>query len=121
MQYELSREEWMILEYVQKILAAFFEATNMISGNKYVTIGLGFLAIANIKDFLEERSGINEIDRLKHLLLKELQRYFENDYEQWELIKVSDVFILRFIVLYVQYAKMLIEVWRKRTYTFTYH
>ncbi|CAF0834218.1 unnamed protein product [Adineta steineri] len=87
LEFELNGQEWAILESVKQVLNSFFEATKLVSGKKYSTIGLGFFAIASLKQHLEERSNNNEVDRLKDLLLDQLTKYFEYDIEQYELLK----------------------------------
>ena len=98
LRYELNREEWSMLEHVEEVLRSFFEATKLISGNKYSTIGFGYFAATNLKEHLRERSGIYEIDRLKDLLLNQLTNYFENDFDQYGLLKVS--FLFKFPIVY---------------------
>ena len=71
----------------------------MISGEKYSTIGIGYYAITNLKEYLEERSGIYTIDRLNDLLLDQLMNYFENDSDQQELLKVSDLLSVKLLLL----------------------
>ncbi|CAF2018070.1 unnamed protein product, partial [Rotaria magnacalcarata] len=85
--FELNREEWIKLENVQEVLNSFFEATKLISGKQYSTIGLGYFAVNNLKEYLEERSDNHEIDQLKTLLLSQLINYFDNDVNQYDLLK----------------------------------
>ncbi|CAF4999278.1 unnamed protein product, partial [Rotaria sp. Silwood1] len=87
LKFELNRDEWEILEHVNEVLGSFSKATKLISGKKYSTIGLGLFAITSLKEKLEERSGKYEIDQLKDLLLNQLTNYFENDFDQYELLK----------------------------------
>ncbi|CAF3680339.1 unnamed protein product [Rotaria sordida] len=87
LKFELNRDEWEILEHVNEVLESFSEATKLISGKKYSTIGLGLFSITSLKEKLEERSGKYEIDELKDLLLNQLINYFENDSDQYELLK----------------------------------
>ncbi|CAF3459138.1 unnamed protein product [Rotaria sp. Silwood2] len=87
LKFELNREEWIILESVEEVLNAFFEATKLISGKKYCTIGIAFFAVANLKEHLEERSSNSQVDNLKDLLLLQLKNYFDNDFDQYELLK----------------------------------
>lgn len=89
MQVELNQDEWSMLEYVAEVLGSFFEATKLVSGKTYSTIGLGYYTIVSLKEHLEERSGNFSIDRLKDLLLNQLTHYFENDVDQYELLKVT--------------------------------
>ena len=67
------------------------EATKVISGRHYATIGTSFFAMCVIKEFLEDQSDLDQpcINHLKKLLLTQLRKYFEHDTEQLELIKVS--------------------------------
>jgi hypothetical protein len=101
LQFELNREEWATLEHVEQVLNSFYEATKMVSGKNYSTIGLGYFAITNLKEYLEERTGNDEIDKLKDLLLDQLMHYFENDFDQDELLKVN--YLFDFIGVCVQY------------------
>ncbi|CAF3371444.1 unnamed protein product [Rotaria socialis] len=59
LEFELNREEWTIFKYVEEILRSFSEAIKL--------------------EYLEERSGNNEIDKLKNCS--------ENDFDQYELLK----------------------------------
>ena len=88
---EIDRDEWNILESVEFVLRPFMEATKVISGRHYATIGTSFFAMCVIKDFLEDQSDLDQpcINHLKKLLLTQLRKYFEHDTEQLELIKVS--------------------------------
>ncbi|CAM2724890.1 unnamed protein product [Rotaria socialis] len=79
LEFELNREEWTIFKYVEEILRSFSEAIKLVSGKKHSTIGFVYFAIANIKEYLEERSGNNEIDKLKNCS--------EKDFDQYELLK----------------------------------
>ncbi|CAF3425804.1 unnamed protein product [Rotaria socialis] len=79
LEFELNREEWTLFKYVEEILRSFSEAIKLVSGKKHSTIGFVYFAIANIKEYLEERSGNNEIDKLKNCS--------ENDFDQYELLK----------------------------------
>ncbi|CAF5181486.1 unnamed protein product, partial [Rotaria magnacalcarata] len=91
--YELNRDEWIILDSVQEVLNSFFEATKLVSGKQYSTIGLGYFTVNNLKEYLEERDGNYEVDQLKRLLLMQLINYFDNDVDQYDLLKVSYLFI----------------------------
>ena len=104
LKYELNREEWSILEYVEEVLRSFFEATKLLSGKNYSTIGLGYFAITNLKEYLQERSGIYEIDQLKDLLLNQFTNYFENDFDQYDLLKVN--YLFNFVIVYSQSIKV---------------
>ncbi|CAF4930126.1 unnamed protein product, partial [Rotaria socialis] len=59
LEFELNREEWTIFKYVEEILRSFSEAIKL--------------------EYLEERSGNNEIDKLKNCS--------EKDFDQYELLK----------------------------------
>lgn len=75
------------------VVKPFIEATKLISGRSYSTIGLSFFAVVQIRDFLDDSNSVHSqssklISRLKHLLLIQMEKYFEHDQVQWELIKV---------------------------------
>ena len=92
------------MESVEEVLRSFFKATELISGKKYSTIGLGYFAITSLKEQLEERTGNYVIDQLKDLLLNQFINYFDNDFDQYELLKVN--YLFNFIVAYAQYVKV---------------
>ncbi|CAM2722154.1 unnamed protein product [Rotaria socialis] len=85
--YELNRDEWIILDCVQEVLNSFFEATKLVSGKQYSTIGLGYFTVNNLKEYIEERDGNHEVDQLKRLLLRQLINYFDNDADQYDFLK----------------------------------
>ncbi|CAM4958542.1 unnamed protein product [Rotaria socialis] len=85
--YELNRDEWIILDCVQEVLNSFFDATKLVSGKQYSTIGLGYFTVNNLKEYIEERDGNHEVDQLKRLLLRQLINYFDNDADQYDFLK----------------------------------
>ncbi|CAF4994754.1 unnamed protein product [Rotaria sp. Silwood1] len=85
--FELNREEWNILESIEEVLNGFSETTTLISGQKYCIIGIGFVAITNLKETLEERTGNAQVDRLKDLLLAQLKNCIDDHFDQYELVK----------------------------------
>ena len=74
----------------QTVLWPFLEATRMMSAQKYATLGLTYFALSSIREFLEEqKTGENLLNKLKTLLLTQMDRYFENDHDRWEQMKVG--------------------------------
>ena len=98
MNLELSSNEWHLIEAIDHVLAPFSNATKLISGRKYATIGTCFFAVRKIKQFLESGT-VNRpfLAELNELLLEKLTYYIEEDIEQYELLQVraSHVSILR--------------------------
>lgn len=90
--YELNGEEWMALESVEEILKSFFQATKMISGKKYCTIGIAFFALVNLKEYLEDRTKSQNVNVLKKLLLSQLDHYFQKNSDQVNFLKVNACF-----------------------------
>ncbi|CAF1421677.1 unnamed protein product [Rotaria sordida] len=86
---ELTSDEWRTISSLKKALVPFHEATKLISGQKYCTIGTAFFAIRKIKNFLETNVDndlfVNEI---QNNLLDQLVKYIDNDKEQFDLIIV---------------------------------
>ncbi|CAF4404765.1 unnamed protein product, partial [Didymodactylos carnosus] len=85
---ELSSDDWNVLESVQMALKPFYEGTKLLSGSHYATVGMAFFAIHNIKEFLQEPARDDHtLNKLKQMLLEQLDKYFERDRQQCELIK----------------------------------
>lgn len=94
-EFELNGEEWTVLESVEEILKAFFQATKMISGKKYCTIGIAFFALVNLKEYLEDRTNNKKINILKKLLLSQFNNYFAKDSDQYKFLKVMLSFYIQ--------------------------
>jgi hypothetical protein len=94
---ELEKADWLLIESIERVLQPFVQATKLVSGRKYCTIGIGFFAISQLREFLEDEKSSDSNDsrilsRLKQLLLFNMEQYFEKDKEQWHLIKVRRLF-----------------------------
>ena len=91
---EIDQSDWKMLESLEFVLKPFSQATKLLSGSEYSTIGIGVFAIVQLRDFLEDSKPLNTseskcIHRLKHSFLKNFVRYFDDD-EQWAEIKVRN-------------------------------
>ena len=88
---ELSRDDWTTLENIELVLRPFYQASKLISGQSYATIGMSYFAITGIRDFLMDQSSASnvQLNECKRLLLEQINRYFEHDYDQIQWIKVS--------------------------------
>jgi hypothetical protein len=62
------------------------------SDRDYPSIGLALYLLLRLKNFLQhhEKKENLLVKKLKQLLLNQYLHYFENDYEQMELLKVSN-------------------------------
>jgi hypothetical protein len=90
---ELDKGDWMLIESIERVLQPIAQATELISGRKYCTIGVSFFSLVQIREFLEDVKSSSSNDsrissRLKQLLLFYMEQYFEKDMDQWHLIKV---------------------------------
>jgi len=92
---ELDQFDWNMLEMIDIILRPFAQATNLISGSQYPTIGIAYFSIVQIREFLEDSNNIGLNDnnmiffiQLKQLLLKQIEKYFIGKAEQWDIMKV---------------------------------
>ena len=97
---ELDQLDWQMLDTMDHVLKPFVRATNLVSGSQYPTIGIAYFAIIQIRDFLEDTTDAGDYDfnlvmPLKQLLLKQVDKYFIEKVEQWEMMKVR-----LFIVIY---------------------
>jgi hypothetical protein len=88
---ELSSDDWTIFKNLMDILYPFYEATMLLSGSKYPTIGLCLFAIRNIKDFFEKEDDdqSNIFISLKQFILESFNNYFDEEDEQFFLLMVS--------------------------------
>jgi hypothetical protein len=90
---ELDQFDWNMLEIMDIMFGTFVEATSLISGSQYSTIGIAYFAFVQIREFLEDTNdiGINDMNlfiQLKQLLLKQIEKDFIEKDEQWEIRKV---------------------------------
>ena len=90
---ELDKSDWNVIESIECVLGPFAQATTMISASQYPTVGTSFFAIVQIREYLEDvksagSNGSSILPRLKQLLLYYMDKYFEKDDNQWQLIKV---------------------------------
>jgi hypothetical protein len=114
---ELDQFDWKILDILNIILKPFVDATNMISGSQYPTIGIAYFAIVQIREFLEDqnntvlndRHDINILMQLKQLLLIQINKYFMEKDEQWEILKVR-IFEFIYMILNGLFRIMLISI-----------
>ena len=91
---ELDKADWTLIESIVRVLRPIMLATNLISGRQYSTIGISFFSIIQIRESLEDErsSGPNDsniLSRLKQLVLFNMEKYFEKDEDQWNLLKVK--------------------------------
>lgn len=87
---ELSTDQWHLILAMNQALTPFFNATKLISGQKYASIGTCLFAIRKIKQFLEnDLSNKPYLNEIKSLLLEQLIHYIDDDLEQHELIQVG--------------------------------
>ena len=87
----MNQHEWQIFDIINIVLNPFVQATNLISGSQYPTIGITYFSIAQIPEFLEDSTNIdldinyddmNLLIYLKQLLLDQIEKYFiQNDEE----------------------------------------
>lgn len=93
---ELSSDDYDIISNLMDIFDSFYQATNLLSGSKYPTIGLCLFILRQIKDFLEnedEDEDGNEqspiLISLKRFVLESFNHYFDENDEQYNTLMVS--------------------------------
>ncbi|CAF0744375.1 unnamed protein product [Rotaria sp. Silwood1] len=89
---ELDQFDWKMLELLDFVLKPFVQATKLLNGTPYPTIGISYFAIVQIRDFLEDSNTVDDDDwkilfNFKVLLLNQLEKYFFGKDEQWQLMK----------------------------------
>ncbi|CAF1200927.1 unnamed protein product [Rotaria sordida] len=89
---ELDQFDWKMLELLDFVLKPFAQATKLLSSTQYPTIGISYFAIVQIRDFLEDLNTVDVDDwkilfNFKVLLLNQLEKYFMENDEQWQLMK----------------------------------
>ena len=95
---ELTADDWFIIKSIEEVLTPFERATEMMSGQKYPTIGVAFCSIRKIKSFLESNEENNTfINEMRDLLLEQLIHYIDNDKDQLNLIIVSWYYFVRYV------------------------
>lgn len=99
---ELDKADWTIVEAIERVLQPFAKATKLVSGKRYPTVGISFFALTQIRDYLEDEqsSESNDSDivsRLKKLLIHNMEKYFENDVHQWNLLKVRNISVIALV------------------------
>lgn len=92
--YELSSDDYAILNSLMDVFDIFYHATYLLSGSKYPTIGLCLYVLRKIKNFLEdEDEDGNEqspvLISLKRFILESFNHYFDENDEQYGLLMVS--------------------------------
>ncbi|CAF1422954.1 unnamed protein product [Adineta ricciae] len=89
---ELDKLDWTTIEAIERVLHPFAKATKLVSGKQYPTIGISYFAISQIREYLEDEQSSDSSDpdilsRLKQLLIFYMEKYFEKDVDQWNLLK----------------------------------
>ena len=89
----LDRNNWALLETLQKILLPLYLATKLLSGRKYPTLSLNLYILGNLKAFLNQESNDDEEKLIKKHLLNSLCYHFDSKLskEQKEISKVYNV------------------------------
>ena len=90
---ELSTDEWAIIDQLVKIFEPFYQATNLLSGSKYPTIGLCLFTMRSIKEFIEtdDENQSSIMFDLKKLVSEALEQYFHESDQQSSLLMVSNL------------------------------
>lgn len=88
---ELSSDEWNLIENLLLIFEPFFQATHLLSGSKYPTVGLCLFTIRHLKEYLEteDENQSTVLPFLKGLVSASLNAYFNENDQQHLLILVS--------------------------------
>ena len=97
---ELPSDEWRMVSSIDHVLTPFYNATKLMSGQQYCTIGTALFAVRKMKSFLEtiiENDSFT--DGMKNDLLDQLVKYIDDDVDQLDLIVVSS-FVYTYLAAY---------------------
>lgn len=72
---QLSDAEWCILQITGDILEVFFNATEMLSGQKYPALGTSYCVLDSLKFFLDSMNNDPIESSIKRLLQKSFNKY----------------------------------------------
>ena len=88
---ELANDDWDMLSMLHLVLKPFYHATKVLSGRQYPSIGIAVYILVRLKSVLQlhERKESVMFKRFKQLLLSKFLHYFESDYDQLQLLKVT--------------------------------
>jgi hypothetical protein len=87
---ELTSDEWRMVSSIDHVLTPFYNATKLMSGQQYCTIGTALFAVRKMKSFLETITENDSFaDGMKNDLLDQLVKYIDDDVDQLDLIIVS--------------------------------
>ncbi|CAM4832117.1 unnamed protein product [Rotaria magnacalcarata] len=91
---EISSDDWTLINNLIYLLKPFYEATSLLSGTKYPTIGLRLFAIQNIKEYLEKEDDDQSeiLTTLKKFVLQSLNEYFDENDPQYKLLVLYGYF-----------------------------
>lgn len=89
-EFELTTDDWIMLSTLHSVLERFYKATTALSTRTYPSIGVALYLLTRLKNFLQyhDRTDTLLLKRLKQLILPYFIRYFENDDQQIQLLKV---------------------------------
>lgn len=89
--FELIADDWIMLSTLHSVLERFFKETNVLSVRNYPSIGITFYLLTRLRNYLQyhDRTDTLLLKRLKQLILPYFTRYFENDDQQIQLLKVN--------------------------------
>jgi hypothetical protein len=88
---ELSSDDWLLFSYLLEIFEPFYQATHLLSGSKYTTIGLSLFSIRFLREYFEkeEENDSSVILTLKKFVLESLNHYFNENDQQFQTLMVS--------------------------------
>lgn len=88
---ELTSDEWRMVVSIDHVLTPFYNATKLMSGQQYCTIGTALFAIRKMKSFLETVVEHNSfVDGMKNDLLDQLVKYIDDDIDQLDLVLICE-------------------------------
>ena len=93
---ELTNDDWNMLSMLYLVLKPFYHATKAMSGRQYPSMGIAYYVLVRLKSFLQQHDRKESLilKRFKQLLLTQFLHYFEDDYDQSQILKVCNRIIM---------------------------
>ena len=81
--------EWTLIQALRRVLERFYEATKMLSGQKYPTLSLAYAIIFSLMHYLNNRSADLVENEITDMLLESYNQYMVRNGKDMALIRVS--------------------------------
>ena len=86
---KITGNEWNLIQALRRVLERFYEATKVLSGQKYPTLSLAYAVIFSLMHYLNNRSSDLIENEIKDMLIEPYNQYMVRSWKEMALIRVS--------------------------------